>query len=67
MREGDKLAELQQILASLPDDLKRLFDVIWTRIVPKYQKEASQYFQMMEAAEQSDATFFCLTRAVLGR
>lgn len=61
LSEGDKVADLRKTLANLPDDLRHLFDHIWTSIDPKYYSEASRFFQMMNAAEECDMTVYCLT------
>ncbi|KAH8649355.1 hypothetical protein BX600DRAFT_112802 [Xylariales sp. PMI_506] len=52
LQEGDQLPDLLDTVAHLPQDISQLFDIIWTRIDPKYHCEASKYFQMMAAAEE---------------
>ncbi|KAL2289228.1 hypothetical protein FJTKL_02247 [Diaporthe vaccinii] len=61
LSEGDKVADLRKTLANLPDDLRHLFDHIWASIDPKHHGDASQFFQMMTAAEECDMTVYCLS------
>ncbi|KAK7698058.1 hypothetical protein SLS64_012936 [Diaporthe eres] len=61
LSEGDKVADLRKTLANLPDDLRHLFDHIWGSIDSKHHGDASQFFQMMTAAEECDMTVYCLS------
>ncbi|KAH8660654.1 hypothetical protein BGZ60DRAFT_530669 [Tricladium varicosporioides] len=48
MREGDKFADLQATLDSLPGDLGNLFDAIWRRIDERYLSDASRFILLLE-------------------
>jgi hypothetical protein len=50
LSNGDSLEVLEKTVDQLPDDLSGLFEAIWDRIEPRYHEEASQLFQILEAA-----------------
>jgi hypothetical protein len=58
LREGlgnrDTIKDLQRRLKLLPADLKALYRVLCTRIDPFYKEQASQIFQLVQAARMAD-------------
>jgi len=61
LQEGDRLADLQATLDSLPKDLSKLFQVIWERTNARHHGEASQYFQIVETYERFNLTPYAVS------
>ncbi|KAI1423282.1 hypothetical protein F5Y12DRAFT_798597 [Xylaria sp. FL1777] len=56
LQEGDTLSDLQANLDGLPDDLSKLFRVMWEQTKSQYHGEASQYFLILDAYEKYSIT-----------
>ncbi|KAI1747396.1 hypothetical protein F4782DRAFT_521226 [Xylaria castorea] len=61
LQEGDTLSDLQANLDGLPDDLSKLFRVMWERTNSQYHGEASQYFLLLDAYEKYNVTPYSLS------
>ncbi|KAI8956112.1 hypothetical protein F4801DRAFT_586227 [Xylaria longipes] len=61
LQEGDTLSDLQANLDGLPDDLSKLFRVMWERTNSQYHGEASQYFLILDAYEKHNVTPYSLS------
>ncbi|UKZ52607.1 hypothetical protein TrVGV298_006388 [Trichoderma virens] len=61
LQEGDSLAKMQETLDSLPEDLSKLFQVMWEQTHPSYRTEAAHYFDVMKCFEDQNLTPFALS------